>query len=93
MKPSTHAIAAALAVILPTHMLWFLTDGAAMAALLVYVGIALPAVWSENPARRKAAAAVLNQILNACTGADRRETTSQTSGAGNARSSSANLAS
>lgn len=54
-------------------MLLFLADEAAVAALLVYAGIALPAVWSDKPARRRAAAAVLRQILNACTGADRRE--------------------
>ena len=42
-------------------------DGALV--LLVYIGIALPAVWSAKPARRKAAAAVLRQFFNACTGA------------------------
>jgi hypothetical protein len=44
--------------------------GAAL-VLLVYTGIALPAVWSAKPARRMAAAAVLRLILNACTGRDR----------------------
>jgi hypothetical protein len=36
----------------------------ALLALLIYAGIALPAVWSRNPERRKAAASVLRQILN-----------------------------
>jgi hypothetical protein len=40
--------------------------------LLVYLGIALPAVWSAKPARRKAAATVLAQVLGACTRANRR---------------------
>lgn len=78
MKSSAHAIAAALAVTLPVHMLLFLVGGAAVAALLLYAGIALPAVWSDKPARRKAAAAVLHQILNARTGADRREMPART---------------
>jgi hypothetical protein len=34
-------------------------------ALLVYAGIALPAIWSRNPQRRREAASVLRQILNA----------------------------
>jgi hypothetical protein len=37
----------------------------ALLALLVYAGIALPAVWSRNPQRRHEAASVLRQILNA----------------------------
>ena len=37
--------------------------GLAVMVLLVYAGIALPAVWSTKPARRKAAADVLRQIL------------------------------
>jgi hypothetical protein len=37
--------------------------GAGLLALLVFLGIALPAVWSSKPARRKAATAVLGQIL------------------------------
>jgi hypothetical protein len=40
--------------------------------VLVCIGIALPAVWSAKAARRKAAAAVLRQVLNACTGGERR---------------------
>ena len=37
--------------------------GLAVLVLLIYVGIALPAVWSAKSARRKAAADVLCQIL------------------------------
>jgi hypothetical protein len=70
MKVSAFAIAAA--VTLPAHVLLILSGGAAVVILLVYLGIALPAVWSAKPARRKAATAVLRQILNACTGDDRR---------------------
>jgi len=32
--------------------------------ILVYAGVMLPAVWSARPARRAAAAAVLQQILD-----------------------------
>jgi len=32
-------------------------------ALLILVGIALPAVWSAKPVRRQAAARVLEQVL------------------------------
>ena len=39
--------------------------GLAVLVLLVYAGIALPAVWSTKPARRRAAADVLRQILGA----------------------------
>lgn len=39
--------------------------GVTLLVLLVFLGIALPAVWSSRPARRKAAAAVLGQILGA----------------------------
>lgn len=67
MNPSARAIAAALAVTLPVHALLILTGAGAALALLVYIGIALPAVWSAKPARRKAAAAVLRQVLDACT--------------------------
>jgi hypothetical protein len=54
---------------LPAHVLLILTGGAAALVLLVYIGIALPAIWSAKPARRKAAAGVLRQILDAWTGA------------------------
>jgi hypothetical protein len=62
---------AALTATLPTHVLSILCGGAAGLVLLIYIGIALPAVWSAKPARRKAAAAVLAQILDACTRANR----------------------
>jgi hypothetical protein len=74
MKASARAIAAiaAVAVTLPAHALLILSGGTAALVLLVYIGIALPAVWSAKAARRKAAAAILRQILNACTGGERR---------------------
>ncbi|MGW5125330.1 hypothetical protein ACWEQ7_15000 [Streptomyces sp. NPDC004069] len=34
----------------------------------VFVGVVLPAIWSAQPARRRAAAAVLTQILAAMPG-------------------------
>ncbi|PAZ16215.1 hypothetical protein CLM62_09495 [Streptomyces sp. SA15] len=36
--------------------------------LLVFAGVALPAVWSAQPTRRQAAAAVLAQLLTALRG-------------------------
>lgn len=45
------------------HLLVTVAISAALLALLVFFGIALPAVWSSKPARRRAAAAVLGQIL------------------------------
>jgi hypothetical protein len=74
MKASTRAIAAAAAAVatLPAHVLLVLSGGIAALVLLVYIGIALPAVWSAKPARRKAAAAVLRQIFGAWTGNDHR---------------------
>jgi hypothetical protein len=72
VKVSVLGIAAATAVTLPAHVFLILAAGAAGVVLLVYVGIALPAVWSAKPARRCAAAAVLRQILDACTRAKRR---------------------
>lgn len=72
MNASHRAIAAAIAVTLPVHVLLTLSGEAVALALLVYTGIALPAVWSARPARRKAAAAVLRQVLNAFTSGDRR---------------------
>lgn len=65
MNASALGIAAALATTLPVHVPLILTGGVAVLVLLVYIGIALPAVWSAKPARRKAAAAVLRQILDA----------------------------
>jgi hypothetical protein len=87
MRSSARVITAAIAVTLPAHLLLFLSSETAMAALLVYVGIALPAVWSDKPARRKAAAAVLRQILTARTDAHLREMPARTPNAEDARSS------
>ena len=67
MKASARAIAAAtavaVAVTLPAHVLLILSGGMAALVLLVYIGIALPAVWSAKPTRRKAAADVLSRSL------------------------------
>jgi hypothetical protein len=41
-----------------------LASGIGVLAVLVYAGVVLPAVWSVKPARRKAAAQVLDQILS-----------------------------
>jgi hypothetical protein len=71
MNASTLEIAA-LTATLPAHVILILGGGAAALVLLIYIGVALPAVWSGKPARRKAAAAVLAQILDACTRANRR---------------------
>lgn len=50
------------------HLLTYLTDGSlalTMAAItLIFLGVALPAVWSRKPARRRAATSVLQQILD-----------------------------
>lgn len=72
MNASTCAVTATVALTLPVHVLLILGDGVAALALLVYIGIALPAGWSAKPARRKAAAAVLPQVLNAYTGEEHR---------------------
>ena len=61
------------------HVLLIPIGGVAALVLLVYIGITLPAVWSGKPARREAAAAVLRQILNACTGGEHRRTPTQAS--------------
>lgn len=72
MNASASGIIASLTATLPVHATLILSSGAALVILLVYIGIVLPAVWSAKPARRKAAAAVLSQILNAWTGSNRR---------------------
>jgi hypothetical protein len=71
MRASVPGIAAATATI-PVHVLLVLADGAVGLALLVYIGVVLPAVWSGKPARRRAAAAVLRQILDVSTRSKRR---------------------
>lgn len=72
MNASARTITAALAVTSPVHVLLILIAGVAALALLVYIGIALPAVWSTKQTRRKAAAAVLQQILNTFTSSHHR---------------------
>jgi hypothetical protein len=62
---------AALTASLPAHTLLILGSVGAGFVLLIYIGIALPAIWSAKSARRKAAAAVLAQILTACTRTNR----------------------
>jgi hypothetical protein len=48
-----------------SHLLAAIAIGSALLALLVFFGVALPAVWSSRPARRRAAADVLGLILAA----------------------------
>jgi hypothetical protein len=72
MNASTRAITAALAVTMPVHAILIISGGIGALALLVYLGIALPAVWSAKSARRKAAAAVLREFLSAFTHTYRR---------------------
>ena len=43
-----------------------------VAFLLIFFGVVLPAVWSTRPSRRRAAAAVLTQILNSFRSCRRR---------------------
>jgi hypothetical protein len=64
MNTSARAATAALAISLPVHLVIAIAWGAAALALLIYTGIALPAVWSAKPARRTAAAAVLRQLID-----------------------------
>lgn len=49
--------------ILSANLLMLIAVGSIVLALLVYAGIALPAVWSTKQYRRKAATDVLGQIL------------------------------
>jgi hypothetical protein len=55
---------AGLAAALPVHVLAILAVTVGVLFLLIYAGVALPAVWSAKPARRTAAAEVLRQILS-----------------------------
>ena len=52
MKASGRSLAAVftVAATLPAHVLLMLSGGIAALVLLVYIGIALPAVWSAKPA-------------------------------------------
>jgi hypothetical protein len=63
MNVSPSRVAAILIAALPFHIVLLFGGAAGVLALLVYAGVALPAVWSAKPARRTAAAAVLRQIL------------------------------
>lgn len=63
MKASAFKVAALLTVALPVHVLLIVGGGVAGLVLLVYAGVVLPSVWSSKSARRKAAAAVLRDIL------------------------------
>ncbi|WP_327303186.1 hypothetical protein OG730_05875 [Streptomyces sp. NBC_01298] len=47
-------------------MRWLTSPTIVLPALMftaLFAGVVLPAVWSSSPARRRAAAAVLSQIL------------------------------
>lgn len=49
-----------------THVRWLTSPTIVLPALMftaLFTGVVLPAVWSSSPARRRAAAAVLSQIL------------------------------
>ncbi len=64
MKASDPGIAVVLSrAATGPHLSQVIVAGLAVLVLLIYFGIALPAVWSAKPARRKAAADVLRQIL------------------------------
>jgi hypothetical protein len=58
---STASVLTALAA--APHLLVMIAAGLGLLTLLMFLGIALPAVWSSKCARRKAATAVLVQIL------------------------------
>jgi len=45
---------------------------AALAVVLIFCGVVLPAIWSRRPARRAAAAKVLAQLLGVFRGRPRR---------------------
>ncbi|MFE1409485.1 hypothetical protein ACFW6F_01465 [Streptomyces sp. NPDC058746] len=48
-------------------MHWLTTSPIALLAFVftaLFTGVVLPAVWSSHPARRRAAAAVLTQVLS-----------------------------
>ena len=61
--PARPAAGALLGAALASHLFPAVAVGLAGLALLIFTGIALPAVWSAKAARRKAAADVLRQIL------------------------------
>jgi hypothetical protein len=60
------SVSSLLAVLVAApHLLIAVAAGAAFLTVLVFFGIALPAVWSSKPSRRQAAATVFGQILAA----------------------------
>ena len=63
--PDLGAAVALSRAALDPRLFQFVLVGLAVLTLLIYSGIALPAVWSAKPARRRAAADVLRQILDA----------------------------
>jgi len=63
--PDLGAAVALSRAALDPRMLQFVLVSLAVLVFLIYSGIALPAVWSAKPARRRAAADVLHQILDA----------------------------
>jgi hypothetical protein len=67
MKTPVLGISAAAIAALPVHVLLIVSAGTTGLIMLIYIGIALPAVWSANLARRRAAVAVLRLILGTST--------------------------
>jgi hypothetical protein len=64
MKTSILSTAVALlGVALTARLVLLIAVWLIALALLTYAGIALPAIWSASPARRRAAANVLREIL------------------------------
>jgi hypothetical protein len=66
MKASALSVAAGVTgTVLDPQLSKLILVSMAVMVLLIYTGIALPAVWSKEPSRRKAAAEVLRQVLSA----------------------------
>lgn len=66
MKASALSVAAGVTgTVLDPQLSKLIIMSVAAIVLLIYTGIALPAVWSKKPTRRSAATEVLRQILNA----------------------------
>jgi hypothetical protein len=63
MNLSASSVVGALSAVLSLHALLVIAGSLGVLALLIYAGVVLPAVWSAKLSRRKAAAAVLRQIL------------------------------
>lgn len=69
MHPTTPVRLAVVVAMLHTGVWLYLIS---LAFLLVFLGVMLPAAWSTKPARRRAAATVLAQILTALRGGSPR---------------------